>query len=216
MLRSGADIDDTMHQYYEAMSAYEDLMLATNERSWEEEKLEPWFHRPRVATLAKKLLEPYITRTGVEDAAAKYLEQKLRAPGMDRSFLDTLIACELFGFLDHPSVRGLRLSWQLWHWLANVVVAAVVLWLSNGATWALILAAIWVLYPLVWPYLSKQRKHNAALVAAMVDAYGTLDGPISSISQVRMAVEKARDAGTVWPNPLWVMIEDIERRSTTV
>ncbi len=214
-VRNGEAFDEVRDDYNCTITAYFDLLYATHENSWDAEKLEPWFHRKTIPTVkAKKHLEPYILRQPTEDAIASYLGGKVRTDQLDRMFLDSAIASEMFAFMDEPIAHIPTFSW--WGYLANLAISVALLWVSDTAWWAVIVSLFLITGPAWIPLVNKQPKKIAKILQAMKEAYLTLDGPTSSTREIRRALENARDAGVFWPSPLWVLLEDIEARRTAI
>lgn len=214
-LRNGDAVDEVCAAYEDGRSAYESLLLATNERSWDAEKLEPWRHQNFIPSLkGKKRLEPYILVQEIENAIAEYLQGRVRTNQLDRAFLDAGIAAELFGYMDHPSAQ--MTTFSILGYLGNLALAAILLWVSDQAWWANAITVLLVTAPFWVPLVSRHIRATRKRLRAMIDAYLALDGAVSSVREVRRALEAARDLGAVWPNSLWVLLEDIEARRTSV
>jgi len=125
----------------------------------------------------------------------------------------------------------------LLHFGANVVFfafVAAVLWVLVKFTplpelWAVIISsllAIWIVIgtvfqiltlPFVWTRNKEARSAVEKVLLAQTDAYLSLqaDGPIS-VSRVRLMVDRAADAGTVWPQTLFALLDDIASRGATM
>lgn len=214
-VRNGESFDEVWDDYQTTTAAYLNLLAATHQNMWDAEKLEPWFHRPTILPVkSKKRLEPYILVQPTEEAIAAYLEGKVRTDQLDRMFIDAAIASEMYAFMDEPIARTLTFSW--WSYLANVAVVIFLLWVSEGAWWAVVISIFLITGPVLIPLISKRAKQPAKILRSMTDAYMTLSGPTSSIREVRRALESARDNGVVWPSALWVLVEDIEGRRRSI
>lgn len=214
-IRLGEPIDAVREDYEAAVSAYESLIAATNERIWDAEKIQPWWHKDFIPSPQKKKPgEPYIQRSETEGAIAEYLAGSVRTDQLDRMFLDAGIASEMFAFMDEPVAKAVSFSW--WGYLSNLALAAFILWVSESAWWAVIVSLVLATGPIAGRLINKQAKITGKLLGSMADTYRTLNGPISSIREVRRALEASRDVGAVWPSPVWVLLEDIEARRTAV
>jgi len=211
-VRASAQPHDEYLSFYPASRMYHLFVSATNEV---DEEI-PWVHNQGAAFINKVPGKPRLYTLDIADAAAEYVNQPLRSKTFDRILLDALIASELFSFIDDPATHDLRSGWRIWGFAINLVLAAFLVWVSSGATWAKSISAFLIIGPFIAPMLDKRRKRMAALVLAMADAYRTLNGPISSLSEVRHAVDAARDKGAVWPTPLWVLLDDIQARRVSV
>lgn len=214
-IRNGDQAYEVCLAYEDGRCAYENLLMATNESSWDAEKLDPWQHKGFIVPLKqKKRLEPYIMRQGTENAIAEYLAGRVRTDQLDRMLLDAGIAAEMFAYMDEPVARAGTFSW--WGYLSNLALCAFLLWISDQAWWAISIAILLMTGPVWAPLINKRVSVTRKILQSMADAYRTLGGPVSSVREVRSALEAARDAGVVWPTPLWVLLEDIEMRRSSV
>ena len=75
------------------------------------------------------------------------------------------------------------------------------------SAWALIML------PRQWMVISKAQKRINALFDGMNNAYTALgsDGPISG-QHVRRLLDSSTDLGAVWPAPVYVLLDDIQKR----
>ncbi len=214
-IRNGDPAYEACLAYEDGRSAYEHLLEATNESSWDAEKLDAWRHRDFIPVpRTKKRLEPYIMRQETENAIAEYLAGRVRTDQFDRMFLDAGIAAEMFAYMDEPIARAGTFS--SWGYLSNLALSGFLLWIADGAWWAIAIAFLFVTGPIWAPLIDKRAKTTRRILQSMAAAYRTLGGPVSSVREIRRELEAARDAGVVWPTPLWVLLEDIEMRRTAV
>lgn len=208
---------------------------AVNENMWDRDRSKTskgWFHRSSTQLAGKKHGEPYIIRLDVEGAAAAYLRLPYRVDALDRLLSDMLIAAEMFGFADEVQPRLKQklppvLAW-LWGNLKSLVlglgIAGVLFWFAPDSTvmrWVAgivagltLLGALFslVVFPFLYPSVRAQQQKFARTVMAMTDAYSTLGGSPASVPHIRKMVERATDAGVVWPAPLMALLDDIAER----
>jgi hypothetical protein len=92
-----------------------------------------------------------------------------------------------------------------------IVVAILLTWFILATTYQLITL------PRDWLKNKKDRDTSLKLLSAQNDTYLSLkaSGPIS-VSRVRTMVDRAADAGTVWPQTLFALLDDIAARSATM
>lgn len=221
------------------LDALEALARAVNPEWWERTEDQPilaWRHRARPSLAYKKRLEPYILRLEVEEGAAGYLALPYRVDELDRLIADMLMASEMFAFADEmqPQLKQRLPTGLSWVWgnlkslVIGLAIAGVLLWLapdSSAAQWAAGIVAVLtiggtalsaVLFPFFYPAARAQREKFNATVMSMVDAYTTLNGSPSSVPHVRKMIDRATDAGVVWPAPLMALLDDIEARRKSI
>lgn len=195
-----------------------------------------WHHRSRPTLVGKKHADPYIIRLDVEEAAAGYLALPYRAEGLDRLLTDMLISAEMFAFADEmqPQLKQKLptvLSW-LWGNLKSLVIglsiAGLLVWLAPDTTVVLWIAGIIagltllgaafsvVVFPFLYPGVQAHRRKFNATVMGMIDAYTALGGSPASVSHIRKLVDRATDAGVVWPAPLMALLDDIADRRKAI
>lgn len=212
---------------------------AVNPQLWKVEEGEPakgWRHHSRPLLVGKAHGEPYIPRLDVEAAAASYLALPFRVEMLDRLLADMLMASEMFAFAD-------EIQWRLkqklppvlaWLWgnikslIVGIVVAAALLWLfpdSAIAQWTAGIIAgltlLWtafsvVVFPFLYPRIRSDRQKFEATVMGMRDAYISLGGSPASVAHIRKLVDRATDAGVVWPAPLMALLDDIAERRKAI
>jgi hypothetical protein len=184
----------------------------------------------------KKHGDPYIIRLDVEESAAVYLALPFRVDSLDRLLTDMLMAAEMFAFADEMQSKLKQklptvLAW-LWGNLKSLVIGLTIagglLWVfpnSTVAQWiAVIVAGLTflgsafslVVFPFLYPSVRAQRLKFHATVMGMRDAYTTLSGSPASIHHIRKLVDRATDAGVVWPAPLMALLDDIADRRTAI
>ncbi|HEY0414470.1 MAG TPA: hypothetical protein VGD66_15150 [Allosphingosinicella sp.] len=212
---------------------------AVNPNWWgcdEEHPALGWRHRSSPMLAGKKYGEPYIIRLDVEEAASCYLALPFRVDGLDRLLADMLMAAELFAFADEVQQQLKQklptvLAW-LWGNLMSLVIglsiAGVLLWLSPDATVMQWIAGIvagltllgaafsLVVFPFLYPGVRAQRQKFNATVMGMTAAYTTLGGSPASVPHIRKLVDRAMDAGVVWPAPLMALLDDIADRRKSI
>lgn len=195
-----------------------------------------WHHRSVFTLTNKKHSEPHIMRLEVEEATASYLRLPYRVDALDRLLADMLIAAEMFAFADErqPQLKQKLptvLSW-LWNNLKSLVIglslAGVLIWLAPNSTvmqWtAGIIAALTLLntafslvvFPFLYPEVRTQRQKFERTVRGMLDAYATLGGSPASVPHISKMVERATDAGVIWPAPLMALLDDIAERRKAI
>ncbi|TFI58864.1 hypothetical protein E2493_07295 [Sphingomonas parva] len=195
-----------------------------------------WHHRSRPTLAGKKHADPYIIRLDVEEAAAGYLALSYRVDDLDRLLTDMLMAAEMFAFADEMQPQLTQklptvLSW-LWSNLKSLVIglsiAGVLAWLAPEATVVLWMAGIiagltllgaafsLVVFPFLYPGIRAQRQKFNATIMGMIDAYAALDGAPASVSHIRKLVDRATDAGVVWPAPLMALLDDVADRRKAI
>lgn len=225
-IRRGLDVVDAAAQ-------------AVNENMWDRDqgkKPKGWFHRSSPRLAGKKQDEPYIMRLEVEGAAGAYLRLPYRVDALDRLLSDMLMAAEMFAFADEmqPQLKQKMPTVLAWVWgnLKSLVVglgiAGLLLWFAPNSTtmhWVAgiiagltLLGALFslVVFPFVYPSVRAQRQKFAGTVRAMTDAYSTLGGTPASVPHIRKMVERATDAGVVWPAPLMALLDDIAERRKAI
>lgn len=225
-VRAGIEVIDT-------------AVRAVNPRWWDrEDGAVPlrWHHHLRLSLSGKVLGEPHIDRMTVEEATADYLALPFRVEQWDRLLIDMLMASEIFSFADEVQPQlNQRLPTLLgWAWgliktvALGVIVPGVLLWLfpqSAAAFWisavvvilALASVAISVIIlPFAYPTVRAQRLKLTELVRGMKDAYTALGGSPASIPHIRRLVDRANDAGVVWPAPLMALLDDVAERRKSI
>lgn len=216
-VREGKDPYLVYDEYLHAENAYVALLRATNENSWDmsDNQLKAWRHQSIPLPRYKSHSQPYVSPREVDDAVASYLRSDIRCDHFDRSFMDAIIASEILAFFDHP---GSKVEPRKWHQLIlDYAIIAVLILLSQGAWWAWLISLCLFLYPLVTAYLARDaRKRVTNLVQEMMDTYRCLNGAMTSTRELRRALENSRDAGAVWLSSTWALLEDVERRKTTI
>jgi hypothetical protein len=212
---------------------------AVNPNWWggdEDRPILGWYHPSTPMLAGKKHGDPYIIRLDVEEAAAVYLALPFRVDSLDRLLTDMLMAAEMFAFADEMQSKLKQklptvLAW-LWGNLKSLVIGLTIagglLWVfpnSTVAQWiAVIVAGLTflgsafslVVFPFLYPSVRAQRLKFHATVMGMRDAYTTLSGSPASIHHIRKLVDRATDAGVVWPAPLMALLDDIADRRTAI
>lgn len=215
-----------------------DIADATNESAWNDrskDNYKMWRHVGRPVLARKKRLDPYILNHEIQAAAARYLALPYRVDELDRLLVDLLTAAEMFAFADEvqPVLKQqmpLPLKWILNN-IASVVGAALIsgflLWLwpnSTIASWAaaiifglVCLGTAWsvIAFPFFYPGVRQNIRKIRNTIDAMLDAYCSLGGEPASTKHVRERLERATEAGAVWPAQLFVLMDDIEGRRTS-
>jgi hypothetical protein len=163
-----------------------------------------WEHQRFIIERIRKKDVPSFRRSEIEGAATNYLNSRLRAPSIDRTLIDGLVAMEVFAFGDemlnpHPMVTSpLKRPHALWTYLLGQagnlllfgVIIAIVAWLGSqnilGATatgWSIgILVGLFLLLfliatvslPWVWFTQGKEKKRIRKLLLEMVTVYNEL------------------------------------------
>lgn len=202
---------DDVRQLYDA---YGDFLAATNPGDVEPEDHIHWRNRYRDARLGKKLGEPPITQELLSGAASSYLKGPLRVPMFDRGLIDALVAQETFAYIDGHAGRGPLLTQLgcLGSWFVLLVGYQLLVggadanwtrfWWGVGGLLLLILV-LWA-----WP-----KRGPFALYRTMRDTYQLLTGSVVSVPEMRRRVNRARDAGVVWPPELYAVLDDVEDRT---
>ena len=204
----------------------------------DERKIKPWFHRVRPTLIRKTHGEPYINLADTQAAASGYLQLKFRVDRLDRLLVDMLIAAEMFTYADTPGIQAeLRrilphpLKWILSNvttLIGGAALAAAILWVTSSSTvgdWvaaiifgiAFLLSAFSLIgFPFYYPQIRKQSAAVRGCLATMSDTYLALDGQPTSVKHLAALIEKAAQAGVVWPSQLYVLMEDIEGRRKAI
>lgn len=195
-----------------------------------------WHHRSRPMLSGKKHGDPYIIRLDVEDAAAGYLALPFRVDSLDRLLTDMLMAAEMFAFADEvqPQLKQKLPTVLAWLWgnlkslVIGLAMAGALLWVFPNSTAAQWIAGIvagltllgtlisLVVFPFLYPSVRAQRLRFHATVMGMKDAYTTLDGSPASVPHIRKLVDRATDAGVVWPAPLMALLDDVADRRKAI
>ena len=212
---------------------------AVNQDWWDRDKGETpkgWYHRSRPLLIGKKHGEPYIICRDVEGAAAAYLGLPYRVNALDRLLTDMLMAAEMFSFADEvqPQLKQKMPAVLAWLWgnlkslILGLGLAGVILWFAPESTanqWTAgivvgltLLGAAFslVVFPFMYPSIRARRQKFTGTVTAMTDAYITLGGSPTSGPHIRKMVERATDAGVVWPAPLMALLDDIAERRKAI
>jgi hypothetical protein len=195
-----------------------------------------WYHRSLVSLAGKPRGDPYIMRVEVEGVAAAYLKLGYRVPLLDRLLTDMLMAAEVLTFADEmqPQLKRKLPPVLAWLWgnvvslVAGLGIAGILVWFApnSRAMWWVagiiagltLLGAVYslVVFPFFYPGIRKQRQKFAGTVMSMIDAYSTLGGSPASVPHIRKMVERATDAGVVWPAPLMALLDDIAERRKAI
>jgi hypothetical protein len=221
------------------LDVVETAAMAVNPKWWDRDEnylaLE-WHHRNRPSLVGKNFGEPYIMRLDVEECVSQYLGLPFRVDALDRLLIDMLMAAEIFAFADEvqPQLQQKLPTVLAWLWgnlkslLIGLSIAAVLIWLSPDSTamqWvAGIIAGLTLLsaafsivvFPFLYPTVREKRQKFNATVMAMTDAYTTLSGSPASVPHIRKLVDRATDAGVVWPAPLMALLDDIADRRKSI
>lgn len=239
---SAAEDEDQIHYYIaEGFRIVDACVHAVNETAWkfgEEDgfKLRYWYHRPNLQFGGKTRGEPYIDRQSVEEALSRYVDLPYRVDMLDRLLLDLSMAQEILAFADEmqPALKRKLprpLSWIGINLLSLIIggaIAIFLLWIAPNsviAFWlAMIVAGITVLgtlwsliaFPISYPAIRRADQKLQLVVSSMCDAYATLSSAPASTKHIEGRVERATDAGVVWPAPMIVLLEDIRSRRTSV
>jgi hypothetical protein len=221
------------------LDVVEMVARAVNPNWWDrdcEQAALAWHHRSRPLLAGKKHGAPYINRLDVEEAAAMYLALPYRVDTLDRLLTDLLMAAEMFGYADEmqPLLRQklpTLLSW-LWGNFSSLViglsVAGILVWLAPDTTIVLWIAGIvagltllgavfsLVVFPFLYPVVQAERRKIKVTVAGMLNAYTALGGAPASVPHIRKLVDRATDAGVIWPAPLMALLDDIADRRRAI
>ena len=150
----------------------------------------------------------------VQDAASTYLRQPVRLPCMDRALIDALIASEIFAYIDGPAgywFPRLR-AWGVPIWLGLAYLSgAVARTLAITPTYFYAALCAVALRSLHQPFSRTSRRFGA-----MRDSYRLLAGPVTSVSELREALDRARGIGVVWPRSLGPVLDDVSARSAII
>ncbi len=110
----------------------------------------------------------------------------------------------------------------------GAALAAAILWVTSSSTvgdWvaaiifgiAFLLSAFSLIgFPFYYPQIRKQSAAVRGCLATMSDTYLALDGQPTSVKHLAALIEKAAQAGVVWPSQLYVLMEDIEGRRKAI
>ncbi|WP_297801073.1 hypothetical protein [uncultured Brevundimonas sp.] len=137
--------------------------------------------------------------------APRLLNRRPILDWLSGNILNVIMAFFVFALFWGASVLGIfPLRW-LW-----IIAYGLVVLLVLNAGWGL----IWL--PRVWWIVRKARGEVLQHLGCMNSTYAALssEGPISA-QHVTALATKAADAGVVWPAPLYVLLEDIQRRGGT-
>lgn len=219
------------------LDVIEQIRDATNEQNWgnEEPEFRIWRHVRQPILAGKKRLDPYIQIQQVQDATAAYLDLPYRVETLDRILVDMLVASEMYAFADEiqPLLKQklpILLRWLLDNVVSLVgagVVAGSIIWMWPESTMAYWIAGIifgviflmsaWslVAYPFFYPRVRRHLQKTLGIIDAMLDAYAALGGEPASVKHVQERINRATDAGAVWPAQLFVLIEDIKARTAS-
>jgi hypothetical protein len=159
-----------------------------------------------------------------------------RVDNLDRLLADMLMAAEMFAFADEiqPQLKQKLPTVLAWIWgnlkslVIGLAIAGALLWVFPNSTIAQWVAGIvagltllgaafsLVVFPFLYPSIRAQRLKLNATVMGMTDAYTTLGGSPSSVPHIRKLVDRATDAGVVWPAPLMALLDDIADRRKAI
>jgi hypothetical protein len=221
------------------LAVVEALAWTVNRDGWDIDRESPpqgWRHQSGYVLLGKKRGEPYIPILDVDAAAAAYLALPFRVASIDRLLTDMLMAAELFAFADEsqPQLKQKLPIVLGWAWgnlkslVCGLAIAGILFWIAPTSTsmqWiagtiagltVLLVAFSVVLFPFVYPAARAQREKFTAVITGMTDAYRTLNGSPASVSHVRKLVDRATEAGVVWPAPLMALLDDINERRKSI
>lgn len=193
----------------------QEFAIATRGSLQEETKYyEAWNHQS-VSTFSSMKLKPKLNldRTGIEYAATEYLKLPFRSQSLDRMLVDALIAVEIWAWLQR--IAGLKYANLFILGLGIVGLALGWSFLptpwQTGLLWVLIGIFVLVLVFQVPPVGRTKRTTDA-----MLSAYQTLGGSLSSVKVIQHAVSAAWENGVGWPPTLFVLLEDIDGRSSSI
>lgn len=210
-----------------------------NQSWWDREEGQSalgWHHRARPTLAGKKHGDPYIIRLDVEEAAAGYLALPFRVDSLDRLLVDMLMASEMFAFADEmqPQLKQRFPTLLAWLWgnlkslMIGLAIVGILLWAFPDSTVAQWIAGIiagltllgaafsLIVFPFLYPSVRAQRLKFHATVMGMTDAYTALGGSPASVPHIRKLVDRATDAGVVWPAPLMALLDDIADRRKAI
>lgn len=171
------------------LEVVEQVMEATNERSWELHHLDGdgtksarhrtlWRHIERPVLAGKKRLEPYIIVNDVQNAAANYLSLEYRVDALDRMLVEMLVAAEMFAFADEVQPVLKRKLPLLLRWIVgnivsltvSAIIAGFLLWLAPTSTFmqwtagiifgVAVLGALWSLVAFPFYYPELRRQNR--------------------------------------------------------
>lgn len=221
------------------LDVVETAARAVNPKWWDRDEYQSalaWYHRNRPTLAGKKFGEPYIIRLDVEECVSTYLALPFRVDSLDRLLIDMLMAAEIFAFADEvqPQLQQKLPTVLAWLWgnlkslVIGLSIAAALIWLSPDSTamqWVAgivagltLLSAAFsiVVFPFIYPSVREKRQKFDTIVVAMTDAYTTLSGSPASVPHIRKLVDRATDAGVVWPAPLMALLDDVADRRKSI
>jgi len=160
---------------------------------------------------------------------AEYLEKPwLRHPVLDAIFLDMLITNEICRFGEHIKVKHSVAKtmgyadfepFKKWFWLTLVVPVGAFWGMSYDYTkigwWILgIWVSIWIFIINIRPKLIRSKlmtRHESyvKLWLSMRDVWDLLNGPVLNPTRIREAMRLTTDAGAVWENSAWAIIDRV-------
>jgi len=200
-----------------------------------------WRHEGNPWHLIKNQKQPYMDRSSIEEAASAYLRLPYRAERLERTFVDVLVALEMYAFGEMMFTKypvGLRwlptrspiqekhilrryLGGQVWNaaiflggaWLAGDALNGLVANVLIFVFLALVVLST-VLLPFAWRHQTKARSTVWKCLHGMFETYSELssDGTIST-RRLREVAVKAADVGVGWPGPLFAILDDNLARS---
>lgn len=207
---------------------------------WKDSKI--WEHEDRPVQLVKENKIPKLDRTEIELLVSDYIDTGFKCQALDRVLVDVVVAIELYAFSDemineetiglYPNRSPLKQSNVIFSTLLTTVVCCLLLggllWLAMvfDQTWVhwttgiiavlIALTAGWdlVTLPLRWFHQRRAQKNVFELINGMNGVYAELnsDGAISA-DRILREVDRVAVLGVVWPSPLFVLLEDIKKRT---
>ncbi len=147
-----------------------------------------------------------------------------------------LVASEMYAFADEiqPVLKQklpILLKWLLNNFISLLsagVVAGAIIWMWPGSSVAywisgiifgvVLLMTAWslVAFPFFYPSVRSHLQKTRGIIDAMRDSYAALGGEPASIKHVQERIQRATDVGAVWPTQLFVLIEDIRVRRSSL
>lgn len=188
---------------------------------------------------ARKGTLPNYDRQQGEGIVSDYLEQPHRHPIIDRNLAQMLIETEYYAYLSSqlaPNTfhrQPLKAVGPLATYFLNVIGSAVIvgllIWgvsaIGGGWTvWVIGLLLAWLAFALIfqtvtlpsaWMKARKERAKIEGLASAMNDARLAIrtDGLVS-VARVSDVVKRAADIGTIWPQSIFPLLEDVASRTS--
>ena len=202
-----------------------------------------WRHEDHPLQVIESGKAPYISRDSIEGAASEYLKLPYRAPLLERTLVDVLIAREVYTFGTEVGVRKPKfilrllpmplrpplqqrhtllgyLTGELWsaavllglaYLSATYLPAAIGGWVAGGlvALFVVMLALDTIFLPWRWWESAQVARQAGRNDPTDGSTYKELPpGVAVSTRRLREVVNKAADAGVVWPSPLYAMLDD--------